>query len=100
MHVAAVSNALTNLAYSCQGCNGRKYISITAIDPATGDIVSLYHPRQHQWSDHFVWNEDYTRIIGLTPIGRATVDKLHLNRTGLVNLRHILTAVGAHPPEC
>lgn len=94
------TNALSNLAYSCQGCNGRKYVSTTAIDPATGDSVSLYHPRLHQWREHFAWNEDYTHIIGLTPIGRATVDRLHLNRTGLVNLRSILVTVGSHPPEC
>jgi hypothetical protein len=94
------ANALTNLAYSCQGCNGRKYTSVEAIDPATGETAPLYHPRRHTWTDHFAWNEDYTLVIGLTPTGRATVDKLQLNRLGLANLRRVLVAVGAHPPEC
>ena len=76
------TNALTNLAYSCQGCNGRKYISTESVDPGSGDSVPLYHPRQDHWADHFAWNEDCTLIIGLTPIGRATVEKLQLNRSG------------------
>ena len=94
------TNAMANLAYSCQGCNGRKYISIEAIDLATGMIVSLYHPRQHRWNDHFAWNPDCSLIIALTPIGRATVEKLQLNRDGLVNLRRVLYRFDAHPPEC
>ncbi|WNZ24154.1 mitochondrial large ribosomal subunit protein uL30m [Leptolyngbya sp. NK1-12] len=34
------------------------------------------------WSEHFAWSEDTTLIIGLTPIGRATVQTLRLNRAG------------------
>jgi hypothetical protein len=94
------TDALDNLAYACQGCNGRKYTSIEALDPATGSNALLYHPRQHRWADHFVWNEDYTLIIGLTPTGRATVEKLYLNRSGLVNLRRVLVMADAHPPSC
>ena len=94
------TNALTNLAYSCQGCNGRKYVSIEAIDPATGMIVPLYHPRQYRWDDYFAWPPDCSLIIGLTPTGRATLEKLQLNRVGLVNLRRVLYRFAAHPPEC
>jgi hypothetical protein len=87
-----------NLALSCQGCNNRKYTAMEAIDPVTGDPVPLFHPRRHSWSEHFAWNEDYTLILGLTPTGRATVEKMKLNRSGLVNLRRILADAGAHPP--
>jgi hypothetical protein len=92
------SDELTNLAFSCQGCNSRKYVSTTAFDPVSGDRVPLYHPRRENWSDHFAWSEDYTLVIGLTPAGRATVAKLQLNREGVVNLRRVLQAVGRHPP--
>jgi hypothetical protein len=92
------TNELANLAYSCQGCNGRKYTGTEAIDPGTGDIAPLFHPRQHRWDDHFVWNDDYILVIGRTPIGRATVEKLQLNRPGLVNLRRVLFTAGIHPP--
>lgn len=87
-----------NLALACQGCNGHKYTSVEAQDPLRGEIVPLFHPRRDDWIEHFVWSEDWTRIVGLTPIGRATVEKLRLNRPELVNLRRVLRAQGEHPP--
>lgn len=89
---------LDNLALACQGCNNYKYTKIEGFDPVSGEIMSLYHPRRQRWRDHFVWNEDFTLIIGLTPTGRATVQTLRLNREGLVNLRRILYEMGEHPP--
>lgn len=91
--------AIENLAFSCQGCNNHKYIFITAIDPLSGAIVPLYHPRQQHWADHFTWNEDFTFVIGLTPTGRATVHKLRLNREGVCNLRRALRVISEHPPK-
>ncbi len=93
------TNEVGNLANACQRCNNHKYVSIEAIEPLTGEIVSLYHPRQNRWSDHFAWDEDYTFVVGLTPTGRATVAKLELNRKGVVNLRRLLRAWGLHPLE-
>jgi hypothetical protein len=90
---------LDNLAWSCQGCNSRKYASTEALDPVTGQTVPLYHPRRDRWSAHFAWNEDDTLVIGLTPTGRATVEKLQLNRAGVVNLRRILSSMDIHPPQ-
>ncbi len=90
---------LDNLALACQGCNNHKYTKTQAIDPTTGKSVPLYHPRQHQWHQHFTWGEDFLFIQGLTPIGRATVEVLHLNRKGVVNLRRLLKLAGEHPPE-
>jgi hypothetical protein len=43
-------------------------------------------------------NEDFTRIVGLTPTGRATVSALQINRPGVVNMRRALFAIGLHPP--
>ncbi len=93
------ATASDNLAFACQGCNNRKYTATDALDPVTHQRVALYHPRQHTWAEHFAWSEDCTLILGLTPTGRATVEKLQLNRAGLVNLRRILFALGEHPPE-
>jgi len=67
-------------------------------DPVSGESAPLYHPRQQRWRDHFAWNDDFTLVIGLTPIGRATIEALQLNRDGVVNLRRILYAMGEHPP--
>jgi 5-methylcytosine-specific restriction endonuclease McrA len=89
---------LNNLALACQGCNGYKYNKIEAIDPGSDQTVPLFHPRKDNWSDHFAWDEGCTRLIGLSPIGRATIEALRINRENLVNLRRVLFAVGEHPP--
>ena len=86
-----------NLALSCQECNNHKYTSIAARDPVSGESVPLFNPRQTRWSDHFAWNEDFTLLIGLTPTGRATNEKLQLNRTSLLNLRRVFHQAGIHP---
>lgn len=94
------TDILDNLALSCQECNNYKFTKTEAMDPETGQVVPLYNPRQHGWSVHFAWNEDFTRIVGLTPTGRATVAALHLNRESLINLRQVLRQFGKHPlPE-
>lgn len=91
-------STLDNLALSCQGCNNHKYTKVTARDPVVGDQVPLYHPRQHDWREHFAWSDDGTLVLGVTPIGRGAAEVLRLNRDGLVNLRRILYAMGEHPP--
>ena len=87
----------TNLAFACQGCNNAKYNHVEAIDPLTGKLAPLFHPRQQNWSDHFAWNENFTLVLGLTATGRATVERLRLNRLGVVNLRKVLYPIGKHP---
>lgn len=89
---------LDNLALACQGCNNHKYTKTEARDPVSDNVAPLYHPRQQRWHDHFAWNDDFTLVIGLTPIGRATLKALQLNREELVNLRRVLYAMGEHPP--
>jgi hypothetical protein len=93
------NNAPDNLALSCQGCNSHKYTKTKGFDPVSSQTVPLFHPRQHEWSVHFAWNHDYTMIIGLTQIGRATIATLKLNREEVVNFRRVLVALGEHPPE-
>jgi hypothetical protein len=88
-----------NLAFCCQGCNQHKSKRSEAPDPITDVPVPLFHPREQQWQEHFSWNGDFTLMVGLTPVGRATIAALHLNRTGLVNLRRALYAIGEHPPR-
>lgn len=88
-----------NLALACQGCNNHKYTRVEARDPASGEMVQLYHPRQDRWSAHFSWSADFTMILGVSPIGRATVAALNLNRRGLINLRRVLYMAKEHPPS-
>jgi hypothetical protein len=89
---------LENLAFACQGCNNHKHTKREAVDPQTGNLAPLFNPRRDRWRDHFAWSADGTLVIGLTPTGRTTVEALHLNREGVVNLRRLLFQVGQHPP--
>jgi hypothetical protein len=76
---------LGNLALSCGPCNLAKGARTHGPDRATSTIVALFHPRIDVWDDHFSWAADQASLIGLTPIGRATVEALDLNapiRTG------------------
>ncbi|HRI61320.1 MAG TPA: HNH endonuclease [Saprospiraceae bacterium] len=91
------SNDPDNLALACQGCNAHKSAKIEATDPLTQQPVPIFHPRQHSWRDHFDWDETFTQVVGLTPVGRATVEELHLNRPQLVRLRMALFLLGEHP---
>ena len=70
------TNALSNLAFSCQGCNNYKHTSVAAPDPLTGDDMSLFHPRRDRWDGHFDWSDDASQMLGLTPTGRATIVRL------------------------
>jgi hypothetical protein len=87
-----------NLAFSCQGCNGSKYNKTNALDPVTHQSVPLFHPRKDDWREHFAWSPDCLSLIGLTPIGRATIADLDLNREGVVYLRYLLLLNREHPP--
>jgi len=101
-HICPISRggetSRNNLALACPGRNGHKYTKIEATDPADGAIFPLYNPRTQSWREHFNWNEDFTRLIGLTPTGRVTVNALQMNRLGVMNMRRVLFASGLHPP--
>jgi hypothetical protein len=93
------SDAPDNLALACFHCNRRKSGRLTAPDPESGEEVPLFNPRQHVWSEYFIWSADGLFIIGLTPTGRATVEALALNRERAVRIRAADVIVGRHPPE-
>lgn len=72
---------------------------MSALDPVTGQSEPLFNPREHNWSDHFVWTSDGLRVVGRTPTGRATVNSLRFNRERVIPIRAADIAVGRHPPE-
>lgn len=90
---------LINRALACWRCNGLKSYFTEALDPKTGELVPLYNPRKDVWADHFRWDESFTLLLGISPIGRATVLKLQLNRAGVIKLRGILYKIGEHPAQ-
>lgn len=87
-----------NLCLACPSCNRYKATRQTAVDPITGESVSLFHPQRQVWEEHFRWNDDATEIIGLTPVGRATISALKMNRPQLTRVRGMWVKMGEHPP--
>lgn len=94
------ADELFNLALSCSFCNRRKSSSTQAIDFETRTIVSLFDPRQDDWDVHFRAHlvPDGIEIVGLTPIGRATVDRLAMNEGHAVRARQLWLMTGLFPP--
>lgn len=85
-----------NLALSCTLCNKYKGSDLTSIDPETGDIVPLYHPRQDSWPEHFYLKD--AKINPLTAKGRVTVRLLQLNRPERLQERQLLIEAGILSP--
>lgn len=86
------SDHVDNLALACHRCNLYKGPNLSGVDPLTGRVEILFHPRRDQWHDHFAFREAH--VDGLTPSGRATVEVLVLNDARRVELRHELLEFG------
>jgi hypothetical protein len=81
-----------NLALACGRCNLHKGPNLSSLDPASGQVVVLFHPRRDQWFDHF--RISGPTIEGITPSGRATVHLLRMNSRHRVDFRATLIANG------
>ncbi|MEO8608158.1 MAG: HNH endonuclease signature motif containing protein [Chloroflexota bacterium] len=82
------SDDLDNLAWACFQCNSCKGTDIAARDRETNSLYSLFNPRTQKWDDHF--RLDGAIIIGLTPIGRVTIDILQMNDPDQIRTRRLL----------
>ncbi|MBH8564680.1 HNH endonuclease [Nostoc sp. CENA67] len=87
-----------NVCLACRSCNEFKGDSTQAIDPLTGETLSLFNPRTQVWFEHFAWSPDFTRVEGLTGIGRATVVRLRMNNPVIIVARKRWVVSGWHPP--
>ena len=77
---------------ACDRCNAYKGPNLSSLDPQTGLVVELFHPRNQVWQEHFAFQS--VNIMGLTPIGRATVGLLKMNDERRRTLRAELIALG------
>jgi hypothetical protein len=91
-HVIAIKHGgLTvpeNLALCCTICNRYKGSDIASIDPETGELTALFHPRADRWDDHYRLRGG--EIVALTARGRATSRILRLNRAERIAERRLL----------
>ena len=82
-----------NLALCCALCNMRKGSDLSTLDPMTGVLTPLFHPRLDVWMDHFEL-QDNGEIVARTSAGRATVQLLRMNRPDRVKEREPLVRSG------
>ena len=84
-----------NLAIACLSCNLFKGPNIAGLDPDTGSLSRLFHPRRDHWHEHFRWSGAV--LLGLTPVGRTTIAVLCINDPSRVALRFSLLNEGRFP---
>lgn len=101
-HIQPVSKGgeatFENVCLACRSCNEFKSDATDAVDPLTGETVSLFNPCTQRWFEHFGWSYDGTRVEGITAIGRATVVRLRMNNLVIIVARRRWVISGWHPP--
>ncbi len=85
-------DSVDNLALACDRCNAFKGPNLSSIDPTTGEVAELFHPRIDHWNEHVT--SVGGQIVGLTPRGRATVHLLVMNAPRRVELRQAWLSEG------
>ena len=81
-----------NLAFACFHCNSFKGPNLAGVDPDTGQIVRLFHPRHDAWEQHFRWDRE--QLAALSAVERGTVQTLRLNHPMRVAVRRSLLREG------
>ena len=74
-----------NLALACYHCCKHKGPNLSGLDPETGALFRMFHPRQDLWDEHFERNG--VLIVGRSAVGRATVGLLKMNAADRRRLR-------------
>lgn len=86
-----------NLALACRACNVHKAAHVSFLDSQTDGSVGLFDPRRDRWQAHFRADAETAAIVGLTPVGRATVDCLRMNSSVQVLARRQWMQLGLFP---
>jgi 5-methylcytosine-specific restriction endonuclease McrA len=98
-HIIAIQHrgvtAADNLARCCGPCNRHKGPNVSGVDHGTGALIPLFNPRTQRWEEHFRWSS--TLLMGLTDVGRTTVDVLAINAPDRITARVALIDSGDFP---
>jgi hypothetical protein len=76
----------SSLCLACHWCNFHKGPNIASLEG--GELVPLFDPRSQVWSENFERRGDL--IVGLTPVGCATVRVLNMNDAERRELRRTM----------
>ena len=92
------TSATDNLAWACYLCNGYKGSDLGSIDWAESrQLTPLFHPRQHEWHDHFAVDAATGLLQPETAEGRVSVFLLRLNEPDHLATRLPLIGAGLYP---
>lgn len=98
-HIIAIkhggTNDIKNLAYACPHCNQHKGSDFATLLDDFNNIVVLYNPRVHSWTEHFETIDG--EILPKTRIGQASIKIFRFNQLDLLILRKLLYEVGRYP---
>ena len=81
-----------NLALACCWCNAIKGPNLASIDPDSGALTRLFHPRRDRREEHF--RREGACIAGLTDVGRTTAWLLQFNEADNLAQRALLLELG------
>ncbi|MEK7675941.1 MAG: hypothetical protein AAB676_08940 [Verrucomicrobiota bacterium] len=65
---------------------------LAGVDPDTGEITRLFHPRRDRWEGHFA--REGAGIAGKTPVGRTIVWLFGMNTGDRLHWRKLLLRLG------
>jgi hypothetical protein len=90
---AGGSNDPENLVLACRSCNSYKAFHQLGLSERNPD-EPLFNPRIEIWLIHFRLDLETAEIIGLTPIGIGTVNRLRLNSPAQIRARRFWLSTG------
>lgn len=85
----------SNLALACGQCNLHKGPNLSGIDPESGELTRLFHPRTDVREHHFLVESGL--VMGLSAIGRTSVYVMGMNSENRIAMRRVLARLGIKP---
>lgn len=68
-----------NLALACRACNIYKSDFLNGLDENGAETERLFNPRKDAWEENFFVDLENFTILGLSEIGKGTINRLRLN---------------------
>lgn len=93
---AGGSDEIENLVYACTACN--RFKGDYAPSPDAPESLRLLHPRRDDMNAH-ITETAHGRLVGVTPRGWFHIQRLHLNRAQLIEMRHLHLLMQAQQDE-
>jgi HNH endonuclease len=91
------TNDEMNLALACRSCNLRKGTRTSGAMLDSSTEVHFFHPRENRWSEHFQIDTNSGKIIGISAVGKVTVEFLEMNSSSQVTARQLWIRLDLFP---